>query len=58
MFIALDKLQNQGLEQAIIVVPEKSIGARLSRRKAVAIRMGRLGVTYRPHSPSNRGPMF
>jgi hypothetical protein len=27
MFIALDKLQNQGLEQAIIVVPEKSIGA-------------------------------
>lgn len=27
MFIALDKLYNQGLEQAIIVVPEKSIGA-------------------------------
>jgi hypothetical protein len=27
MFIALDKLQNQGLEQAIIVVPEMSIGA-------------------------------
>ncbi|NOK44162.1 DEAD/DEAH box helicase [Burkholderia thailandensis] len=27
MFIALDKLQNQGLTQAIIVVPEKSIGA-------------------------------
>ena len=27
MFIALDKLQNQGLSQAIIVVPEKSIGA-------------------------------
>jgi hypothetical protein len=27
MFIALDKLQNQGLRQAIIVVPEKSIGA-------------------------------
>jgi len=27
MFIALDKLHNQGLEQAIIVVPEKSIGA-------------------------------
>jgi len=26
MFIALDKLHNQGLEQAIIVVPEKSIG--------------------------------
>jgi hypothetical protein len=36
MFIALDKLHNQGLRQAIIVVPEKSIGSsfadeRLSR---------------------------
>src|SRR5207244_843528 len=27
MFIALDKLQNQKLKQAIIVVPEKAIGA-------------------------------
>ncbi|WFU52339.1 DEAD/DEAH box helicase [Bradyrhizobium pachyrhizi] len=27
MFIALDKLANQGLSQAIIVVPEKSIGS-------------------------------
>src|SRR5450755_2242164 len=27
MFIALDKLQNQGVKQAIIVVPEKSIGS-------------------------------
>jgi superfamily II DNA or RNA helicase len=27
MFIALDKLENQGLKQAIIVVPEKTIGA-------------------------------
>ncbi len=27
MFIALDKLQNQGVRQAIIVVPERSIGA-------------------------------
>jgi len=27
MFIALDKLANQGLKQAIIVVPERSIGA-------------------------------
>lgn len=26
MFIALDKLKNQGLSQAIIVVPERSIG--------------------------------
>ena len=27
MFIALDKLQNQGVSQAIIVVPEKAIGS-------------------------------
>lgn len=27
MFIALDKLHNQGLKQALIVVPEKSIGS-------------------------------
>jgi len=27
MFVALDKLKNQGIRQAIIVVPEKSIGA-------------------------------
>jgi hypothetical protein len=27
MFIALDKLENQGLKQAIVVVPEKSIGS-------------------------------
>jgi superfamily II DNA or RNA helicase len=27
MLVALDKLQNQGVKQAIIVVPEKSIGA-------------------------------
>ena len=27
MFIALDKLENQGLRQAIIVVPERSIGS-------------------------------
>ena len=27
MFIALDKLENQGVKQAIVVVPEKSIGS-------------------------------
>ena len=27
MFIALDKLENQGLKQAIVIVPEKSIGS-------------------------------
>ena len=30
MFIALDKLENQGLKQALIVVPEKSIGSSLA----------------------------
>ena len=30
MFIALDKLHNQGLQQALIVVPEKSIGSSFS----------------------------
>ncbi|WP_164118578.1 pseudomurein-binding repeat-containing protein [Stenotrophomonas maltophilia] len=30
MFIALDKVENQGLKQALIVVPEKSIGASFS----------------------------
>ncbi|MBG9388375.1 DEAD/DEAH box helicase [Caenimonas aquaedulcis] len=30
MFVALDKLKNQGIKQAIIVVPEKSIGASFS----------------------------
>ena len=58
MFIALDKLQNQGLEQAIIVVPEKSIGASFHAAKAVAIGVARFCVTYRPHSPSNRGVRF
>lgn len=30
MFVALDKLERQGLKQAIVVVPEKSIGASFS----------------------------
>lgn len=30
MFIALDKLHNQGFKQAIVVVPEKSIGSSLT----------------------------
>ena len=36
MFIALDKLQNQGLKQAIIVVPEKIHRRELPRRAADA----------------------
>jgi len=33
MFIALDKLQNQGVKQAIIVVPERSIGGSFADEK-------------------------
>jgi len=33
MFIAMDKLQNQGLKQAIIVVPERSIGSSFADEK-------------------------
>src|SRR6478735_11011761 len=36
MFIALDKLENQGLKQAIIVVPEKSIGGSFGDEKLSA----------------------
>ncbi len=36
MFIALDKLHNQGLKQAIIVVPERSIGSSFADEKLSA----------------------
>ncbi len=36
MFIALDKLYNQGLKQAIIVVPEKTIGASFNNEPLTA----------------------
>jgi hypothetical protein len=36
MFVALDKLQNQGVKQAIIVVPERSIGASFQDEKLTA----------------------
>src|SRR5690606_13923171 len=36
MFIALDKIQNQGLKQAIIVVPERSIGGSFADEKLTA----------------------
>jgi hypothetical protein len=42
MFIALDKLENQGLKQAIIVVPEKAIGSSQPRQQ--------IG---RPHPPAH-----
>ncbi len=36
MFIALDKLANQGLRKAVIVVPEKSIGGSFADEKLTA----------------------
>lgn len=36
MFVALDKLNNQGLKQAIIVVPERSIGGSFADEKLSA----------------------
>ncbi len=45
MFVALDKLHNQGVKQAIIVVPEKSIGASFHDepyRSSASLRIGRL----------------
>ncbi len=36
MFIALDKLRNQGIKQAIIVVPERSIGGSFADEKLSA----------------------
>ena len=36
MFVALDKLRNQGLKQAIIVVPERSIGGSFADEKLSA----------------------
>jgi hypothetical protein len=38
MFVALDKLHNQGLKQVIIVVPEKSIGASFNDEAAESVR--------------------
>ena len=36
MYIALDKLRNQGVKQALIVVPERSIGSSFSDEKLAA----------------------
>lgn len=36
MFVALDKLHRQGLKQAIVVVPEKSIGASFANTELMA----------------------
>ncbi len=42
MFIALDKLHNQGLQQAIIVVPERSIGSSFAA-ESVRLSLGLAG---------------
>lgn len=43
MFIALDKLHNQSLKQAIIVVPEKSIGASFLMNRSPVLGFGPIG---------------
>jgi primosomal protein N' len=45
MFIALDKLENQGLKQAIIVVPEKSIGASFNDELLSQFGFGLIGMS-------------
>ena len=43
MFVALDKLANEGLRQAVIVVPEKTIGASFADVfRSAALALGRL----------------
>ena len=43
MFIALDKLHNQGIKQAIIVVPERSIGSSFANEPLSKFGFGRIG---------------
>ncbi len=43
MFIALDKITNQGMKQAIITVPEKSIGASLMTNHCPDLAFGLIG---------------
>ena len=47
MFIALDKLHNQGLKQAIIIVPERSIGGSFADEKLSATAFGPTGPSSR-----------
>ena len=55
MFIALDKLHNQGLKQAIIVVPEKSIGASFHDEPLTQVRLlGRLDTSSRNGTSATR----
>ena len=43
MFVALDKLNNQGVNKAIIVVPEKSIGSSFNDEPLVNLVSGLIG---------------
>jgi hypothetical protein len=48
MFIALDKLQHQSLKQAIIVVPEKAIGASFHGQPLTNSVSGPIGACFCP----------
>lgn len=45
MFIALDKLANQGIQQALIIVPERSIGSSFADEELTIRFLGRLEST-------------
>lgn len=47
MFIALDKLAHQSIKQAIIVVPEKSIGSSFTMSRLAATVSGQTGMWSR-----------
>jgi hypothetical protein len=47
MFIALDKLENQNLKQAIIVVPEKAIGSSFHDQPLSSLAFGAIGKLSR-----------
>jgi hypothetical protein len=54
MFVALDKLKNQGLKQAIIVVPEKSIGASFNDEPLSRSASGPTGMSSRSGTSATR----
>ena len=47
MFIALDKLHNQGVRKAIVVVPEKAIGASFHNEPLSKYGFLRIGKSHR-----------
>ena len=46
MFIALDKITNQGLKQTIITVPERSIGLALMTSHYPSLASGLIGLCH------------